>query len=115
MTELTAEAATELLSTSTLNLIRRGNDGSLKMSADRWILTESSDAHLRFRSEDAESREIIWLDLDLTEVDHQSWDRLPKQQQRSQVRFHFKNGDIWTFSGNIQQAPDPRSVRTATE
>ena len=115
VTELTPEAAIELLSTTTLNLIRRGTDGSLRMSADRWRLAETSASRLRFRSEFVQDQETVWLDIDLEEVERQSWDRLPKQQQRSQVRFHFKNGDIWTFSGNIELATELQSTQSATD
>jgi hypothetical protein len=106
VTELTREAAIELLSTATLNLIKRGEDGSLRMSADRWNFVELSGTVLRFRTETLESQETLWMELDLNDVARQSWDRLPKQQQRSQVRFHLKNGDIWTFSGTILGASD---------
>ena len=32
------------------------------------------------------------------------WDRLPKQQVRSQIRFHLKSGDVWTFSGQVDES-----------
>jgi hypothetical protein len=32
-----------------------------------------------------------------------AWDRLPKQQARSQVRFHLASGDLWTFSGTLAE------------
>ena len=32
------------------------------------------------------------------------WDRLPKQQVRSQLRFFLTNGDVWTFSGQVDES-----------
>ena len=36
------------------------------------------------------------------------WDRLPKQQVRSQIRFVLANGDLWTFSGQVNEEALPR-------
>lgn len=85
------------------------------MSADRWFLVEH-DAHaLRFRSEEHEGVETASLDVDLADVETLSWDRLPKQQTRSQVRLHFRNGDVWTFSGlmTTEAAPQAGSSEAA--
>jgi hypothetical protein len=35
------------------------------------------------------------------------WDRLPRQQTRSQIRFRFTNGDVWTFSGTVDESRLP--------
>jgi hypothetical protein len=40
----------------------------------------------------------------LREVASITWDRLKKQQERSQVRVRKTNGDLLTFSGRM---PDP--------
>ena len=32
------------------------------------------------------------------------WDRLPRQQVRSQIRFYLANGDVWTFSGHVDES-----------
>jgi len=40
----------------------------------------------------------------LHEIESITWDRLEKQQTRSQVRFRLKNGDLHTFSGRL---PEP--------
>ena len=106
MTELTPDAAAELLRTPRLNLIRRGADGSLVLSADKWTLDERGDSMFRFRSETVDGMETIWLDVNLQEIERLSWDRLPKQERRSQVRLHFLNGDVWTFSGYLPSEPD---------
>jgi hypothetical protein len=105
VTELTPDAAAELLRTPRLNLIRRGADGSLVLSADKWTLDERGDSLFRFRSETVDGMETIWLDVDLQDVQTLSWDRLPKQEKRSQVRLHFRNGDVWTFSGYLPLEP----------
>jgi len=105
VTELTPDAAAELLRTPRLNLIRRGADGSLVLSADKWTLDERSATMFRFRSEAVTDMEILWLDVNLQEVQRLSWDRLPKQERRSQVRLYFHNGDVWTFSGYLSSEP----------
>jgi hypothetical protein len=33
-----------------------------------------------------------------------TWDQLPRQQQRSQIRFHLADGELWTFSGSVDAA-----------
>jgi hypothetical protein len=106
VTELTPDAAAELLRTPRLNLIRRGADGSLVLSADKWTLDERGGSMFRFRSETVDGMETIWLDVNLQEVERLSWDRLPKQERRSQVRLHFLNGDVWTFSGYLPSEPN---------
>jgi hypothetical protein len=103
--DLTPEAAAELLRTPQLTLIRRGADGSLILSADKWTLDRRSDSGFRFRSETVDGMETLWLDVELESVVRLSWDRLPKQERRSQVRVHFHNGDIWTFSGYLEVEP----------
>jgi hypothetical protein len=109
VTELTPEAAAELLRTPGLNLIRRGADGSLVLSADKWTLDERGASLFRFRSETVDGMETIWLDVDLQEVEHLAWDRLPKQERRSQVRLYFHPGDVWTFSGYLALEPPTTS------
>jgi hypothetical protein len=36
------------------------------------------------------------------------WDRLPKQQARSQIRFFLSCGDVWTFSGGVDASVLPK-------
>lgn len=92
----------KLLAGVHLHLIRRGDDGSLIMSADRWLIRTASEAAIRFESVAVEGYETVRLDIDLADVTRLTWDRLPRQERRSQVRLHFRNGDIWTFSGYIE-------------
>ena len=86
------------------NLLRRGADGSLRLSSDHWRLHEATAEAFRFqaREEDAPP-----LEVRLDEVDALVWDRLPKQQVRSQIRFVLQNGDVWTFSGNVDVSALP--------
>ena len=41
------------------------------------------------------------------EIERIVWDRLPKQTVRSQIRFYLSNGDLWTFSGNVDESALP--------
>jgi hypothetical protein len=107
--QLNRESAADLLRDVRLNLIKRSADGSLTMSADRWYLLDSAVDALRFRSEDREGVEAALLDVDLSDVESLSWDRLPKQHSRSQVRLTFRNGDVWTFSGLMRTEDSPES------
>ena len=83
------------------NLIRRGADGSLKLSHDHWRLTEATDDAFCFapREEDAPP-----LELRREDVARIVWDRLPRQQVRSQIRFYLSNGDVLTFSGQVDES-----------
>jgi hypothetical protein len=76
------------------------------MSVDRWQLSEVGPESVVFRapSERPEEAEQV-LQLARVEVERVTWDRLPKQQARSQIRFQLRNGDLWTFSGTLT---DPR-------
>jgi hypothetical protein len=47
------------------------------------------------------------LEVRLDEVEELVWDRLPKQQVRSQIRFVLVNGDLWTFSGTVDESVLP--------
>ena len=82
------------------NLIRRGADGALILSADRWRLIGHAENTFEFA---AQSPEAPPLTLDEAEVETVTWDRLPRQQVRSQIRFHLRGGDLWTFSGSVDE------------
>ena len=86
-----------------LNLIRRGADGSLVMSTDRWALEDRTASALRFVARPPAPPEVDPLVLALERVERITWDRLPKQRARSQVRFHLQGGDLWTFSGRLDE------------
>jgi hypothetical protein len=87
------------------NLIRRGADGSLTLSADHWRLAEASSDALRFSAREADAPALV---VDLTDVERVVWDRLPKQQARSQIRFFLSCGDVWTFSGGVDASVLPK-------
>ena len=83
------------------NLLRRGADGSLRMSTDHWRLDEATAEVFRFSAQEQDAPPLeIWLQ----EVEQLVWDRLPKQQVRSQIRFVLVNGDLWTFSGSVDES-----------
>jgi hypothetical protein len=89
------------------NLIRRGHDGSLVLSVDRWRCTGIEGNTLRFDAVDPQSGDPPPLLLALEDVAQATWDRLPKQQTRSQVRFQMQNGDLLTFSGQVDESALP--------
>jgi hypothetical protein len=99
--ELDFSTAARAFGDAYFNLIRRGADGSLKLSHDHWRLTEATDDAFHFapREQDAPSLEVRRAD-----IARSVWDRLPKQQVRSQLRFYLTNGDVWTFSGQVDES-----------
>lgn len=104
MMELEADRAANLIRGYRLNLIKRGADGSLVMSTDGWHLTAATEADLTLKADPPAPPDHPPLVIVLAEVERITWDRLKKQQTRSQVRFHLRNGDLLTFSGRL---PDP--------
>ena len=106
MRDLTLEELGPLAGDQTLNLLRRGADGSLRLSADRWRLAEVRPDAVVFRSvsEDETDRQV--LEVPLGDISRVTWDRLPKQHARSQLRFHMASGDLWTFSGTLADPTD---------
>jgi hypothetical protein len=86
------------------NLLRRGADGSLRLSSDHWRLDELTDDGFRFS---AREQDAPPLEVRLEDVDQLVWDRLPRQQVRSQIRFVLLNGDLWTFSGTVDMSVLP--------
>ena len=103
MPDIDAEAAERILTEQSCNMIRRGGDGSLVLSADRWRLAERGPTAWTFRAEPPAPSDLAPLTLDLADVERLAWDRLPKQQTRSQVRFFLRNGDVVTFSGALSE------------
>jgi hypothetical protein len=104
MVDLDAATAARLLDGVSLNLIRRGADGSLVLSMDHWRFASLADDVLTFVPEPPAPPETEPLTILLADVASITWDRLKKQQERSQVRIRRKNGDLLTFSGRL---PDP--------
>jgi len=76
------------------------------LSRDHWRLdsnnTDAGAFHFSAREEDAPD-----LLLPFERIEKLTWDRLPKQQQRSQIRFYLKDGDLWTFSGTVDESALP--------
>jgi hypothetical protein len=86
------------------NLLRRGADGSLRLSSDHWRLDEATDDEFRFSAREEDAPPLV---VRLDDIEQLVWDRLPKQQVRSQIRFMLANGDLWTFSGNVNESALP--------
>jgi hypothetical protein len=88
------------------NLLRRGADGSLVLSADHWRLevdrTTPDAFHFSAREDGAPDLVVL-----SEQIEKLTWDRLPKQQQRSQIRFYLNNGDLWSFSGSVDESALP--------
>jgi hypothetical protein len=99
--ELDHSTAARAFGDAYFNLLRRGADGSLRLSHDHWRLAEATDDAFRFapREEAAPPLEVRRQD-----VARIVWDRLPKQQVRSQIRLYLANGDVWTFSGQVDES-----------
>ena len=103
MRDLSIDELPPLTGDAILNLLRRGADGSLRLSADRWQLVRAGDGVVVFHSVTTDPADLQVLEVRLAEVSRVTWDRLPRQQARSQLRFHLANGDIWTFSGPLSE------------
>lgn len=86
------------------NLLRRGADGSLTLSTDHWRLDAATTEIFRFAARELDAP---YLEVRLEDVERMVWDRLPKQQVRSQIRFVLVNGDLWTFSGTVDESALP--------
>jgi len=103
--EIDLQTALRAFGEAYFNLIRRGADGSLTLSHDHWRLAEATDARLRFSAREADAPP---LELRAADVARIVWDRLPKQTVRSQIRFSLTSGDLWTFSGNVDETALPQ-------
>jgi hypothetical protein len=102
--ELDRQTAARAFGESYFNLLRRGADGSLTLSTDHWRLEALTSEVFRFTAREEDAPE---LELRLEEVERLVWDRLPRQQVRSQIRFVLVNGDLWTFSGTVDESALP--------
>jgi hypothetical protein len=107
MQEIDLDTAARALEAGTFNFLRRGADLSLRMSGARWHLAERTPDTLTFRpgapsaSPSGPSPAGEEMPLALADVERITWDRLPRQEKRSQIRFHLRNGELWTFSGTV--------------
>jgi hypothetical protein len=88
------------------NLIRRGADGSLTLSTDHWRLEQATPEAFHWSAREDDAPVLV---LPIEQIERQAWDRLPRQQHRSQIRFYLVNGDLWTFSGSVDEAALPQT------
>jgi hypothetical protein len=86
------------------NLLRRTADGSLILSTDHWRLEALTSEAFHFVAREVGAPDLV---VRLHEVERLAWDRLPKQRVRSQIRFFLANGDLWTFSGTVDESALP--------
>jgi hypothetical protein len=98
--ELDPATAARAFGEAYFNLIRRGADGSLTLSHDHWRLETATPEAFRFTAREADAPP---LEVQVADIDRVVWDRLPKQTVRSQIRFTLTNGDLWTFSGHVNE------------
>ena len=96
--DLDYDAAARAFGQEYFNLVRRGADGSLSLSADRWRLLSATADAFHFVAQDPAAPDLIVSTVDLERL---AWDQLPRQQTRSQIRFVFTSGDVWSFSGKV--------------
>lgn len=99
--DLDLATATRAFGDAYFNLLRRGADGSLTLSADHWRLASWDETRLVFAAREPEAPA---LEIATADVERLAWDRLPKQQARSQIRVYLRSGDTWTFSGQVDPA-----------
>ena len=105
MHEINPETVERVLDGRVCNMIRRGGDGSLTLSADNWRLAERTPTSLSLVAEPPAPADVAPVTIELADIERLAWDRLPKQQTRSQVRCFMRNGDVVTFSGTLGE-PD---------
>ncbi|MCC6177167.1 MAG: hypothetical protein IT305_17820 [Chloroflexi bacterium] len=105
MQEIELSTAERILEGAILNLIRRGTDGSLVLSMDHWRLQSITNAAATFTPEPPAPPTTDPLVIACDQMVRLTWHRLPRQRERSQVRFDLRNGDILTFSGRLRD-PD---------
>ncbi len=99
--ELDWATAVRAFGTAYFNLLRRGADGSLTLSHDHWRLETATAEAFRFTAREADAPP---LEVHVSDIARVVWDRLPKQTVRSQIRFTLTNGDLWTFSGKVNES-----------
>jgi hypothetical protein len=104
MRELDLDAAARALGDAPFNLLKRTAEGGLVLSADRWRFAALTEEAIVFTSVPVPGQPTLPLELRRSEIERITWDQLPKQRWRSQVRFHLRSGDLYTFSGSVNEA-----------
>jgi hypothetical protein len=104
--QIDASTAARAFGESYFNLLRRGADGSLRLSSDHWRLDDADEEAFHFSAREEDAPPLVVYCRDIEQV---VWDRLPKQQVRSQIRFVLGNGDVWTFSGTVDESALPNT------
>ena len=109
MRDIDRQAATRVLRSTGFNFLRRGADLTLSMSGAKWRLVDETPETFTFRPVGPSGDPLPPLPgeemtLSLADVERITWDRLPRQQHRSQVRFHFHTGELWTFSARLDDS-----------
>jgi hypothetical protein len=99
--EIDRATAVRAFGAAYFNLLRRGANGSLTLSHDHWRLQTATAEAFRFAARAADAPP---LEINVSDIDRVVWDRLPKQTVRSQIRFTLRSGDLWTFSGNVNES-----------
>ena len=101
---ISLDAAAAALAHGTFNLLTRGREGSLSISADKWRCAGVEANAVRFEAVQPLGDSAPPRSIALDEIQAITWDRLPKQEKRSQVRFHLTSGDLLTFSGQVDES-----------
>ena len=105
MREIDLDTAARVLESGGYNVLRRSAELGLSMFGGRWRLVERGSDQLTFRPVTSSGATLPdEVNLALGDVARITWDRLAKQEKRSQVRFHFHSGELWTFSGTVDEA-----------
>ncbi|HZS01561.1 MAG TPA: hypothetical protein VFE37_22785 [Chloroflexota bacterium] len=105
MREIDVEEAARALEATDCNFLRRSAELELSMSGAKWRLAERTPERLTFRAVGVDGALLPdAMVLRLADVQRITWDRLPRQESRSQIRFHHHSGELWTFSGHVADA-----------
>ncbi|HLH22273.1 MAG TPA: hypothetical protein VK066_07105 [Chloroflexota bacterium] len=102
MREISLDEAARALEATDCNFLRRSADLELSMSGAKWRLAARTPEALTFRAVAPDGTLLPdAMTLPLADVTRITWDRLPRQQSRSQIRFELTSGALWTFSGHV--------------
>jgi hypothetical protein len=104
--QLDPPAAARAFGSAYFNLLRRGADGSLVLSTDHWRLDALTAEAFHFVAREPDAPDLL---VRRDQIERLVWDRLPRQQTRSQIRFFLASGDLWTFSGSVDESALPIS------